>query len=128
MRGPVQRRKMTCLQMSLGWWNQHQRAQSPLSTVQASSSSAAVPLWKRVGTYVHRVLRIHFQNIRDKVTQCVGSPPVRGGSVPEPMHRLQKTHMGAWAMAKEFGISQTSQTCNNNILNIYYSIEHVYTV
>ena len=52
-------------------------SESTISTVPASSSSAAVPLWKRVGTYLHRVLGMHFQNIRDKVTQCVGSPPVR---------------------------------------------------
>ncbi len=64
------------LSADVSWMVESEGSES-ISTVQASSSSAAVPLWKRVGTYVHRVLGRHFQNIRDKVTQCVGSPPVR---------------------------------------------------
>lgn len=44
---------------------------------EASGSQPQIPLWQHVGRFLHRVLGKHFQNIRDKVTQRRGSPPVR---------------------------------------------------
>jgi hypothetical protein len=32
---------------------------------EASSSQPQIPLWQRVGRFLHRVLGKHFQNIRD---------------------------------------------------------------